>query len=89
MSGRLAPLFASLTHGIYVVGVSADGRKNAFTAAWFECELAGEIPSGDHVLVLGQVVNGGMLAEHASPMNYREVADAEAAKRLLPGSFQP
>jgi len=166
MSEKLAPLFASLTHGIYVVGVAACGRKNAFTAAWvmqssfkppmlalsinplhssfallkagggftvnvlksgqrdlavhfgtpmvgnkldsiswreagrgapildaamawFECELAGESPSGDHVLVLGQVVNGGLLAEQACAMNYREMADEESAKRLLPGSFRP
>jgi flavin reductase (DIM6/NTAB) family NADH-FMN oxidoreductase RutF len=34
MSGNLLPLFASLTHGVYVIGVSALGRKNAFTAAW-------------------------------------------------------
>ena len=166
MSGKLEPLFASLTHGIYVVGVAAGGRTNAFTAAWvmqssfkppmlalsinplhssfallkagggftvnvlrsgqkelamhfgtpmvgnkldsiawreagrgapildeamawFECELAGERPSGDHVLVLGQVVNGGLLEALASPMNYREVAAEESAKRLLPGSFRP
>ncbi len=34
MSKNLLPLFASLTHGVYVVGVSAGGRNNAFTAAW-------------------------------------------------------
>jgi flavin reductase (DIM6/NTAB) family NADH-FMN oxidoreductase RutF len=166
MTGKLEPLFASLTHGIYVVGVCAGGRQNAFTAAWvmqasckppmlalsinpqhssyallkagggftvnvlerghvemalhfgkpmvgnklasvgwrgagrgapildaavawFECELAGEIPAGDHVLVLGQVVNGGVLAEGAQPMDYREMAALEAAKRLLPDAFQP
>jgi flavin reductase (DIM6/NTAB) family NADH-FMN oxidoreductase RutF len=166
MSGKLEPLFASLTHGIYVVGVAAGARKNAFTAAWvmqssfkppmlavsinplhssfallkagggftvnvlksgqrdlamhfgtpmvgnkldsvgwreagrgapildaalawFECELVGECPSGDHVLVLGQVVNGGLLDEQAEPMGYREVAAEESAKRLLPGSFAP
>jgi len=34
MSVSLAPLFASLTHGVYVIGVAAEGRENAFTAAW-------------------------------------------------------
>lgn len=24
----------SLTHGVYVIGVAADGQRNAFTAAW-------------------------------------------------------
>lgn len=34
MSGKLAPLFRALTHGVYVIGVAGDGRRNAFTAAW-------------------------------------------------------
>jgi flavin reductase (DIM6/NTAB) family NADH-FMN oxidoreductase RutF len=34
MSGKLAPLFKTLTHGVYVIGVAGDGRHNAFTAAW-------------------------------------------------------
>jgi len=34
MSEKLLPLFGNLTHGVYVIGVSAIGRKNAFTAAW-------------------------------------------------------
>lgn len=164
MSGKLEALFASLTHGLYIVGVHGAGRRNAFTAAWvmqtsfkppmlalsinpehssyalleagrgftvnvlpagradlalhfgrpgadklanaawreagngapvleaalawFECELAGEIPAGDHRLVLGRVVNGGVLAGGAEPMNYRELAAVEAAKHLLPEDFQ-
>lgn len=165
MSGKLAPLFASLTHGVYVVGVSAEGRKNAFTAAWvmqtsfqppmlalsinpqhssfallkagggftvnvlksgqrelalhfarrvvdaklasaawreagngapildeamawFECELAGEMPSGDHVLVLGRVVDGGLAAAQAAPMDYRAMDGADATAALLPDSLR-
>ena len=34
MSESLIPLFASLSHGVYVIGVAASGRENAFTAAW-------------------------------------------------------
>jgi len=34
MSGKLAPLFRTLTHGVYVIGVAGDSRRNAFTAAW-------------------------------------------------------
>ena len=34
MSGKLAPLFKSLTHGVYIIGVGGDGDYNAFTAAW-------------------------------------------------------
>ena len=166
MSAKLEPLFASLTHGLYVVGVAAGGRANAFTAAWvmqssfqppmlalsinplhssfallkagggftvnvlksgqkelalhfgapraggkldavgwraagrgapilaaalawFECELAAECPSGDHVLVLGEVVDGGLLDGEALAMGYREMAAEESAKRLLPTGFRP
>lgn len=34
MSHALLPLFSMLTHGVYVIGVAAGGRANAFTAAW-------------------------------------------------------
>jgi flavin reductase (DIM6/NTAB) family NADH-FMN oxidoreductase RutF len=34
MSAALLPLFSKLTHGVYVVGVAAGGRANAFAAAW-------------------------------------------------------
>lgn len=30
----IAPLFRSLTHGVYVVGVASGSLRNAFTAAW-------------------------------------------------------
>jgi flavin reductase (DIM6/NTAB) family NADH-FMN oxidoreductase RutF len=33
MSEKLASLFNTLSHGVYVVGVAAEGRHNAFTAA--------------------------------------------------------
>jgi flavin reductase (DIM6/NTAB) family NADH-FMN oxidoreductase RutF len=34
MTAEPAELCRCLTHGVYVVGVSAEGRDNAFTAAW-------------------------------------------------------
>jgi flavin reductase (DIM6/NTAB) family NADH-FMN oxidoreductase RutF len=34
MNSSLADLFVRLSHGVYVIGVTADGRYNAFTAAW-------------------------------------------------------
>jgi flavin reductase (DIM6/NTAB) family NADH-FMN oxidoreductase RutF len=166
MSEKLLPLFASLTHGVYVIGVSAMGRKNAFTAAWvmqasfdppmlalsinpdhssyvllkaggcftvnvlgkekrdlalhfgtprrenkldsvnwhapgcgapildaalawFECGVAGELASGDHVLVLGKVINGGLLDSEDSPLDYREVSGFDSSSRLLPGTIKP
>jgi len=29
--------------------------------AWFECQLVGELPAGDHVLMLGNVIDGKLL----------------------------
>ena len=57
--------------------------------AWFECELAGECPSGDHVLVVGRVMNGGLLKEESSPMNYREMSGTDSTASLLPENFKP
>ncbi len=34
MSGGIAKLFRSLTHGVYVVGVNDGDHQNGFTAAW-------------------------------------------------------
>ena len=34
MSGSVASLFQRLTQGVYLVGVSHEDRRNAFTAAW-------------------------------------------------------
>lgn len=34
MSGTIAKLFRSLTHGVYVIGVNDGDHHNAFTAAW-------------------------------------------------------
>ena len=40
--------------------------------AWFECQVVGEHPAGDHVLVLGKVIDGKLLDSKAEPMAYRE-----------------
>ncbi|MGB3037983.1 MAG: flavin reductase family protein, partial [Methyloceanibacter sp.] len=40
--------------------------------AWFECQVVGEHPAGDHVLVLGKVIDGKLLDSKAEPMTYRE-----------------
>ncbi len=43
---------------------SANGCPILDTAmAWFECELVEEQPIGDHVLVVGAVLDGGVLKE--------------------------
>jgi flavin reductase (DIM6/NTAB) family NADH-FMN oxidoreductase RutF len=55
--------------------------------AWFECQVVGEHPAGDHVLVLGKVINGKLLDSKAEPMTYRETGTMDGASDLFPEVF--
>ena len=55
--------------------------------AWFECHVEREHPAGDHVLVLGKVVDGKLLDSKAEPMAYRETRAMDGASALFPDVF--
>ena len=55
--------------------------------AWFECQVVGEHPAGDHVLVLGKVIDGKLLDSNAEPMAYRETGAMDGASALFPDIF--
>jgi len=55
--------------------------------AWFECRLVSEIPAGDHVLALGQVIEGRLLDAAAEPMIYRDTGALDGASALFPEVF--
>jgi flavin reductase (DIM6/NTAB) family NADH-FMN oxidoreductase RutF len=55
--------------------------------AWFECEVVGEHPAGDHILVLGKVIDGRQLDSAAEPMVYRETSAMDGASALFPEGF--
>ena len=55
--------------------------------AWFECHAVGEYPAGDHMLVLGKVVNGKLLDSAAEPMSYRQTGAMDGAVGLFPDIF--
>jgi flavin reductase (DIM6/NTAB) family NADH-FMN oxidoreductase RutF len=55
--------------------------------AWFECQVMGEHPAGDHVLVLGKVIDGKLLDSNAEPMAYRETGAMDGASALFPDIF--
>ena len=55
--------------------------------AWFECQVLGEYSAGDHVLVLGKVINGKLLDSKAEPMTYRETGAMDGASALFPEAF--
>ena len=56
--------------------------------AWFECQLAGECPAGDHVIVLGRVIDGQLNDANSEPMVYRDTGDMDGAAALFPGGFE-
>jgi flavin reductase (DIM6/NTAB) family NADH-FMN oxidoreductase RutF len=55
--------------------------------AWFECQVVSEHPGGDHVLVLGKVINGKLLDAEAEPMSYVQTGDMDGASALFPDVF--
>ena len=55
--------------------------------AWFECGVVGEYPAGDHVLVLGKVLNGKLLDAQAEPLSYRQTGAMDGASALFPAAF--
>jgi flavin reductase (DIM6/NTAB) family NADH-FMN oxidoreductase RutF len=55
--------------------------------AWFECQVVGEHPAGDHLLVLGRVINGKLLDPQAEPMSYRQTGAMDGASALFPDVF--
>lgn len=55
--------------------------------AWFECEVMGECPAGDHVVVIGRIVGGGGPRDDSPPMNYRETGNLDGSAALLPSTF--
>jgi flavin reductase (DIM6/NTAB) family NADH-FMN oxidoreductase RutF len=55
--------------------------------AWFECQVVGEHPAGDHVLALGKVIDGKLLDSNAEPMAYSETGAMDGASALFPEGF--
>jgi flavin reductase (DIM6/NTAB) family NADH-FMN oxidoreductase RutF len=55
--------------------------------AWFECEIVDEHRAGDHVLVVGRVIDGKLVDSEAEPMCYRETGAMDNASTLYPDVF--
>lgn len=56
--------------------------------AHFECELVGEHSAGDHILILGKVLDGCLLQPDTEPLNYRDTGDMDGASKIFPDSFE-
>ena len=57
--------------------------------AWLECELAGSMPAGDHELVLGRVIDGGILPPDGDPLIYASTGDLDGSSALYPPEVSP
>lgn len=52
--------------------------------AYFDCELAGRLPAGDHELVLGRVTDGRLLDRRSAPLTYAETGEMDGSSALYP-----
>ena len=55
--------------------------------AWFECERVAEYTSGDHILVLGRVIEGALVDADREPLTYRDTGDLDGASAIYPDGF--
>ncbi len=52
--------------------------------AYFDCQVTGSLPAGDHELVLGKVIDGRIVEPNAEPMTYAETGDMDGSSALYP-----
>ena len=55
--------------------------------AWFECQVIAEYPAGDHVLILGKIIDGRLVDAKAEPLTYSDTGALDGAAALFPASF--
>jgi flavin reductase (DIM6/NTAB) family NADH-FMN oxidoreductase RutF len=55
--------------------------------AYFDCELTGTAPAGDHEVIIARVVGGRILDPQAVPLLYAETGDMDSSSALYPAQF--
>ena len=55
--------------------------------AFFECELINECEAGDHIIIVGRVVNGALTDPDASPLIYKDTENMNGSTHLYPDTF--
>ena len=55
--------------------------------AYFECQMTGSLPAGDHEIVLGQVLDGQLVVPAAAPLRYEQTGDMDGSSHLYPREF--
>ena len=56
--------------------------------AYFECVTTGDMPAGDHRIILGKVVAGGVLDADGATMLYSQTDNMDGSRALYPTSFE-
>lgn len=59
----------------------------ADSLAFFDCQLVQSLRTGDHELVIGQVLDGAMVTPDAAPMTYAETGDLDGSSKLYPSGL--
>ena len=55
--------------------------------AYFDCDVTASMRTGDHELVIGRVVDGGILDPGASPLVYGTTGDMDGSAALYPAAL--
>ena len=55
--------------------------------AFFECKVIDKCQAGDHVIITGQVINGAVMDQNASPLLYSDTENDNGSTRLFPDAF--
>ena len=55
--------------------------------AYFECQVTGSLPAGDHEIVLGRVLDGQLVVPAAVPLRYEQTGDMDGSSQLYPREF--
>jgi flavin reductase (DIM6/NTAB) family NADH-FMN oxidoreductase RutF len=55
--------------------------------AYFDCELTGSAPAGDHEIIIARVVGGRILDPEGVPLLYADTGDMDDSSALYPAQF--
>ncbi|WP_309243241.1 MULTISPECIES: flavin reductase family protein [unclassified Caballeronia] len=55
--------------------------------AYFDCQVLSEAEAGDHRLVIGSVIDGGVLSPEAQPLLYAATGDLDQSAQLYAKAF--
>lgn len=85
--GTSAPAGTNKMDDIAWLTASSGAPYLARALAYFDCRLLDDFPAGDHRIVVGRVVDGGVLDAGASPLIYANTGNLDQSAALYPAGF--